>query len=242
MSSAPHSSPATPLSDAEAPQPALQIDFVSDVVCPWCAIGLHSLLMALDKVKDEIGPVSLQFQPFQLNPDMGPAGEDIVAYLSAKYGMAPEQVVANQAGIRERAASVGFDMRMDRRSRTWNTFHAHRLLEWAGQQSEAAALALKKALFKAYFTDGENPASPQVLHRAAAEAGLDPEQAAAVIFDTDAHADEVRQALAYWQQAGIQSVPAVIINRRHLISGGQPPEVFEQALRRIALAGAEAAP
>ena len=234
MNSVPHSSPATPLSDTEAPQPALQIDFVSDVVCPWCAIGLHSLLMALDKLKDEIGPVSLQFQPFQLNPQMGPAGEDIVEHLCAKYGMTPEQVAANQASIRERAGSVGFDFRMDRRSRTWNTFHAHRLLEWAGQQSEAAALALKKALLKAYFTDGENPASPQVLHRAAAEAGLDAEEAAAVIFDTEAHADEVRQALAFWQEAGIQSVPAVIINRRHLISGGQPPEVFEQALRRLA--------
>jgi predicted DsbA family dithiol-disulfide isomerase len=218
---------ATPTAPTE--RAPLQIDFVSDVVCPWCAIGLHGLLIALDRLKDEIGPVNLQFQPFQLNPQMGPEGEDIVEHLCGKYGMTPEQVSTNQAQIRQRAASVGFDFRMDRRSRTWNTFHAHRLLEWAGQQSAESALALKKALLKAYFTDGENPASPQVLHRAAAEAGLNAEAAATVIFDTDEHADEVRQALAFWQQAGISSVPAGPAPvpspgpSRPRCSAGQPP-------------------
>ena len=145
-----------------------------------------------------------------------------------------EQAAQAREAIRERAAAVGFDMRIERRDRIWNTFDAHRLLHWAGTLGGDAQHVLKKALLAAYFTHGRNPGAREVLLDAAAQAGLDAAEAAAVVDDPARFADAVREEEAFWQQAGIHSVPAIVINRRHLISGGQPPEVFEQALRRIA--------
>ena len=210
----------------------MKIDFVSDVSCPWCAIGLNALEQALQR----IGPglqASVHFQPFELNPQMGPDGQDIVEHLTQKYGISAEQVAINAENIRQRGASVGFEFGPGKRSRTYNTFDAHRLLHWAGLQGAAPQRALKHALFKAYFTDGHNPGDHALLLRLAAEVGLDAGQARQVL-DSDAHADDVRQAEAFYQSAGIHSVPAVVVNDRHLISGGQPAAVFEQALRRIA--------
>jgi predicted DsbA family dithiol-disulfide isomerase len=209
---------------------SLRIDFVSDVVCPWCAIGLASLERALAGLEGEI-VADIHFQPFELNPRMGPEGEDIVEHLSRKYGMPPAQVAANQAGIRERGAALGFEFDMERRLRTWNTFDAHRLLHWAsieGRQRE-----LKHALLRAYFTEGRNVGDHAALVEIAAGAGL-PADKAREILAGDAYADEVRRDEQYFQQAGIHAVPAIILERRHLVSGGQPPEVFEQALRHVA--------
>ncbi|MFT3954524.1 MAG: DsbA family oxidoreductase [Piscinibacter sp.] len=213
----------------------LKIDFVSDVVCPWCAIGLSSLEIALAKLDGELA-AELHFQPFQLNPDMGPEGAEVVPYLSRKYGMSAEQVERNQQAIAQRGAEVGFEFRMDRRSRTYNTFDAHRLLHWAGEAGQSGAAqqrALKHALLSAHFTEGENPSAREVLLRCAVSAGLDATAAAAVV-DSDRYADEVSEQMRFYQGAGISSVPSVIVNDRHLIQGGQPPEVFVQALRQIA--------
>lgn len=212
-----------------APQ-KLKIDFVSDVVCPWCAIGLQSLLQALDRVKDVV-EVEMHFQPFELHPDMAPGGKDINEYLGAKYGMSAQQLEASRETIRARGADVGFHFNMDKRSRTYNTLDAHRLLHWAGQQGKQ--MQLKKALLKAYFTDGENPSDKSVLVRLAGEAGLATTEASAML-ESNRFAAEVRAQERFYQSQGINSVPAVVINDRHLISGGQPPEVFEQALRKIA--------
>ena len=208
----------------------LKIDFVSDVACPWCAIGLQSLEMALERVQDEVR-ADIHVQPFQLNPDMPPEGEDIVEHLSRKYGMSAEQVHANQQAIAERGAAVGFAFRMDKRGRTWNTFDAHRLLHWAGLQGRE--VPLKHALLSAYFTDGENPGDHEVLVRRAIEAGLDG-VTARTMLESDQFVAEVQARLRHWVEAGISSVPSIIINDRHLIQGGQPPELFERALRRLA--------
>ena len=210
----------------------LKIDFVSDVVCPWCAIGLSALEIALQKLEGEVA-VELHFQPFELHPDMGPEGAEVVPYLSKKYGMSADQVERNQQMIAERGAAVGFEFRMDRRSRTYNTFDAHRLLHWAGEVGAAQQRALKHALLSAHFTEGENPGAREVLLRCAAQAGLDATRAAAVV-DGDEYADAVREREQLYQQAGISSVPSVIVNERYLIQGGQPPELFEQSLREIA--------
>ncbi len=209
----------------------MKIDFVSDVACPWCAVGLNALERALERIGGDID-VELHFQPFELNPTLAAEGEDTVAYLSRKYGISAEQIAVNQAAIRERGAAVGFTF--GTRARVWNTFDAHRLLCWAetaGHQRE-----LKHALLKAYHADGRNPGAHDVLLDLAAEVGLDVE-AAREILASDAFADEVRERERFWQRAGISSVPAVIVNQRHLIQGGQPPEVFEQALRQIAAEG-----
>lgn len=208
----------------------MKIDFVSDVACPWCAIGLNSLERALERIGPGLA-VELEFQPFELNPDMPPEGADTVEYLSAKYRITPEQIAGNQAAIRERGAAVGFAF--GARPRVWNTFDAHRLLAWAGPLGRQREL--KHALLRAYHGEGRNPGDREVLVELAAACGLDAEAARATLA-SDAFAAEVREREQFWQGAGIHSVPAIVIDRRHLISGGQPPEVFEDALRRLSAA------
>ena len=213
---------------------ALQIDFVSDVACPWCAIGLASFEQALKDVGDEI-QVDLHFQPFELNPTMAPEGADAAEYLIAKYGMSREQLAVNRQRIAERGAAVGFTF--GERKHVWNTFDAHRMLYWAGAEGPAGSQhALKKALLRAYHGDGRNPGAHDVLLELAGAAGLDTERAKAVLASQE-FGDEVRRAERFWQEAGIDGVPALVVNRRHLIQGGQSPEVFAQALRKIAAEG-----
>ncbi len=212
----------------------MKIDFVSDVACPWCAVGLSSLEKALEKIGDAL-PVELRFEPFELNPAMPPEGEDATEHLSRKYGAPPEQLARSRAALRERGAAVGFVF--GDRPRVWNTFDSHRLLHWAGTIADAKQRELKHALLTAYHTNAENPGSREVLLRIAAEVGLDVDRARAIL-DSDEYAADVRRRERFWQERGIHSVPAIVIDDRHLISGGQPPEVFEEALRRIAAAAA----
>ena len=211
----------------------MKIDFVSDIACPWCAVGLHSLERALARVGSAIR-AELHFQPFELNPQMPPEGEAADAHLMRKYGISAEQLVQSRRAIVERGAAVGFTF--GTRTRVWNTFDAHRLLHWAGLQGGDHARRLKHALLAAYHTRGENPGARDVLLRAASAAGLDL-QAAAEVIDSGRYADDVRERERFYQQLGIHSVPSVIVDDRHLIQGGQPPEVFEQALRQIAAGG-----
>jgi predicted DsbA family dithiol-disulfide isomerase len=208
----------------------MKIDFVSDVSCPWCAIGLNALEQALQRLDGEID-AHIHFQPFELNPQMGAEGQDIDEHLGEKYGATPEQSSKNREAIRARGEAVGFAFNMDKRSRIYNTFDAHRLLHWAAE--EGRQRELKHALFKAYFTDGENPSSHEVLVRLAGEAGLDRSKAQEILA-SDAFAEETREQERFYLDQGIHSVPAVIVNDRYLIQGGQPVEVFEQALRQIA--------
>ena len=211
----------------------LKIDFVSDVACPWCAVGLYALQEALRRLPDQA--VELRLQPFELNPSMGPEGEDSTEHLGRKYGRTPAQLEETRAHLRQRGAEVGFSF--GPRTRIWNTFDAHRLLHWAGQQGRQ--VELKRALLKAYQTDDRNPSDPAVLLDAAREAGLDAD-AARQVLEQGRYAEEVRAQERHWQEMGIQSVPSVIVNDRYLIQGAQPPEAFEQALRRIAAEDAQA--
>jgi predicted DsbA family dithiol-disulfide isomerase len=223
----------------------LQIDFVSDVSCPWCVIGLKALDQALAKVSTDI-TAEMRFQPFELNPKMGAEGQDINEHITEKYGMTEAQVNANRENIRARGAQLGFTFSMGNaqngaansggRSRIYNTFDAHRLLHWAELEDLGKQRALKEALFTAYFTNGQSPASHEVLALLASQAGLDAARAREILASNE-FAAEVREREQHYQGQGIHSVPAIIINNRHLISGGQPAEVFEQALRQIAAAG-----
>jgi predicted DsbA family dithiol-disulfide isomerase len=208
----------------------MRIDFISDVACPWCAIGLASLEQALAALGPEAEAIELHFQPFELNPQMPPEGADAAAYLKTKYGLGDAQLAANRENIRARGAALG--LAFGERAHVWNTFDAHRLLHWAGLQGPAPQRAMKRALLQAYHGEGRNPAAREVLLEAAGAAGLDATEAAAVIDDRDCFAPEVREAESDWQAAGIRSVPSVVLDRRFLIQGGQPPEVFEDALRR----------
>ena len=209
----------------------MRIDFVADVACPWCAIGLT----ALDKAIESVGPsveVELHMQPFELNPGMPPEGEEVASYLKGKYGMSDEQLASGQAQLKARGAQEGFTF--GERKYVWNTFDAHRMVRWAGEEGPPGAQhALKREMFVAYHGEGRNPSDPSVLMELVAGVGLDVDRAREVLA-SDAYADEVRAAEQFWQEIGIHAVPAVVINRKHLISGGQPAEVFERALRELA--------
>ena len=209
---------------------AIRIDFVSDVACPWCAIGLAALEQAIDHVGDAVA-VNLHFQPFELNPQMAPEGEDAAEHLMRKYGMPREQLEKNRENIRARGAQLGFAF--GPRVRVHDTFDAHRLLHWAGTLGATQQLALKHALLAAYHTRGEDVSDRAVLLDAVAKAGLDAQRASQVLDDGE-YAEAVREREKYYLDRGIHGVPAIIFDERSLISGGQPVELFEQALRQIA--------
>ena len=217
---------------------SLRIDFVSDIACPWCAVGLASLQQALSHCRDQLS-AELHFQPFELNPGMPPEGEDVGEHLARKYGSTPERQAEMRAMIAERGAAVGFRFNPDGRSRIVNTFNAHRLLYWAGTEDDKRQLALKQAVLEACHGRDQRVDHDAVLLAAVEQAGLDANRARQILA-SDEFANEVRAAERQWQEAGIHAVPAVVIERRHVISGAQTPDVFEQALRRLARGDATA--
>ena len=210
----------------------LKIDMVSDVACPWCAVGLFALQTALGELKEDVS-AELHFLPFELNPTMAPEGEDAIAYLGKKYGASPEQQARTREMIAARGAEVGFTFAPQGRGRIYNTFDAHRLIAWAGTLAGDAQHRLKVALLEAYQGRAEPINDPDVLLQAVVAAGL-PREEAQEVLHSEAFTDEVRQAEQWAQQVGIQSVPTFIINDRYLISGGQPADVFVKSLREIA--------
>jgi predicted DsbA family dithiol-disulfide isomerase len=211
----------------------MKIDFVSDIACPWCAVGLGALEQALEELQNEV-KADIHFQPFELNPHMPEGGEDLVEHLGKKYGSTAEQQSQMYQNIKARGAEVGFAFHPTGRGRIFNTFDAHRLLHWAelegapGDQHQ-----LKKAFLEAYQGRGEVIESHEVLLAIIKMQGMDTDAAKAVL-DSDTYAEEVRAKENFYTSAGIHSVPAVIINDKHLISGGQPAAVFANALRQIA--------
>jgi predicted DsbA family dithiol-disulfide isomerase len=210
----------------------ITIDFVSDISCPWCAVGLSALNQALERVKPDI-TASLRFQPFELNPQMAPGGQDITEHLTQKYGSTPAQQAQIRDTIRQRGAEAGFEFNPDGRGRIYNTFNAHRLLHWAGEEHPDKQPALKMALLQACHRDSETMDDPAVLLKAVEAVGLDLKRAQEILAGDD-FSEEVREREAMYQNAGIHSVPAVVINERHLISGGQPVDVYERVIRELA--------
>ncbi|WP_349747252.1 DsbA family oxidoreductase [Pseudomonas frederiksbergensis] len=215
---------------------SVTIDFVSDVVCPWCALGATALEQAIENVAGEVS-VELTFKPFELNPDMPAEGENAVAHLMRKYGRSAEDVAAGKAMQIARGEAIGFKFDLEKRTHFHNTFDAHRLLLWALQ--EGRQVALKKALLRAYFTDGQNPNDRETLVRLAAQVGLDAASAREMLV-SGAFAQEVRELEVFYRERGINSVPAMVLNGRHLVSGSQSVEYYEQMLRQMAQAPVEA--
>lgn len=214
----------------------LKIDFVSDVTCPWCAVGLGGLEQALTAVSEEIH-ADVHFQPFELNPQMGEDGQDAGEHLTQKYGSTEAQQAQVRLNLCERGNEVGFEFNPDGRGRIWNTFDAHRLLYFAGEEGSVEQQSLlKKALLAACHTHSARMNDPAVLHDCASQAGLDAVRVEQILSSTE-FAQAVRDRQAFYHAQGVHSVPAIIINDRHLISGGQPTEVFVQALRQVAEEG-----
>lgn len=210
----------------------LNIAIVSDVVCPWCVIGIRSLETALERLDGTTADITLH--PFELNPDMAREGENVAEHIAKKYGRALGQGSAIRDEIKRRSAEVGFVMNTGPDSRIWNTFDCHRLLHWAGEQGRQREL--KMAMFTAHFSEGRDMGDHAVLADAAFAAGLDPIEAAAILA-SDRYANDVRAEENYWRREGVQAVPTFIINGKYVISGGHPPEAFERALSKIAAEG-----
>ncbi|EHA14742.1 DsbA family oxidoreductase [Halomonas sp. HAL1] len=208
----------------------VKIDLVSDVACPWCAIGYRRLEQALETLDGEID-VELVWQPFELNRDMPPEGEPILEHLCRKYGKDAASMEQSQREIMAAAEELGLNFRGALERRANNTFAAHRVLAWAGTQNQETALQL--ALFEAYFGEAKNPADPEVLREKATKVGLDGDTAEA-IARSDQYADEVRAAEQRFMDAGVSAVPAIILDGRYLISGAQPANVLVDALRQVA--------
>jgi predicted DsbA family dithiol-disulfide isomerase len=219
----------------------LKIDFVSDIACPWCAVGLFALEKALERLEGEV-QADIRFHPFELNPHMGPGGQDLGEHLTQKYGSTAEQQAKIRETINARGAEVGFAFAPGGRGRVYNTFDAHRLLAWAETQEETqeevqgegAQRRLKKALLAAYQGRAERIEDHEVLLAVVAGAGLNVEAAREVLV-SGAYGEQVRAEEELYQRSGIQSVPAIIINDQYLISGGQPVDIFEDSLRQIAV-------
>ncbi|HEY0287683.1 MAG TPA: DsbA family oxidoreductase [Pseudomonas sp.] len=206
----------------------LKIDFISDVSCPWCVIGLRALDQALEYLGDDVD-AQIHFQPFELNPNMPPEGQDLNEHIFQKYGSTPEQSRANREQIRERGAELGFVFKEGDR-RIYNTFDAHRLLHWA--ELEGKQHALKDALFAAYFSQHADPSSHRVLADTAQKVGLDRTRAEAILA-SDEYANEVRELEQLWVQRGVSSVPTIVFNDQYAVSGGQPVDVFVGAIRQV---------
>jgi len=208
----------------------LNIDIVSDITCPWCAIGLRGLEEGLARAGDAVD-ATIRFHPFELNPDMPPEGRNIVEHLGERLGASPEQLAASRDTLKARATELDFVMVQGPESRIYNTFDAHRLLAWA--EPSGKQQALKRALFEAYFSLGQNLGDTDVLVAAAEKAGLDGDEARTVLA-SDRFAEDVRQEEYLWQSRGIQGVPAFIFEGKYLVSGAQTPETFEQVVRKLA--------
>lgn len=209
---------------------AITIDVVSDITCPWCAVGISALQKAIDRTSDA-AEVTLRLHPFELNPDMPPEGRTVVEHLGERLGASPEQLAAARETLRAKAAEAGFVMAQTAQSRIYNTFDAHRLIHWAGLQGRQPHL--KRALLEANFTHGRNIGDADVLAATAEQAGLDAAEAREVLR-SGRYADDVRAEEQLWASRGINSVPAIIFNGRYLVSGSQPVETFEQVIRQVA--------
>lgn len=206
----------------------LRIDIVSDVMCPWCIIGYRQLAIALEQTNT---PHEIHWYPFELNPNMPPEGQNMREHIVEKYGSSVQASEDSRDKMTAIGKELGFDFRFTPAMRMHNTFNTHQLLHWADQQGRMHDL--KMALFSAHFTDQRNLSDNEILADIAAEIGLDREEALAVLAD-QRFAQGVRDEERHWQQQGIQSVPAVVFNNRHLVSGAQGVDNFTDILNQLA--------
>ena len=210
------------------PSQPLRIDIVSDVVCPWCIIGYRQLAKALEATGTAH---EIHWHPFELNPGMPPEGQNLREHVAEKYGTTAAQSEESRVRMTEIGADLGFAFRFTDDMRMHNTFNVHQLLHWADQHGRMHDL--KQALFAAHFTDHRNLSDDTVLADVAAEGGLERAEALAVLAD-QRFATDVRNAENAWLSQGIRGVPAMIFNRRHLVTGAQGVENYTRILEQLA--------
>ncbi len=207
----------------------LRVDIVSDVVCPWCIIGYKRLQQAIEALKGEI-EFSIEWHPFELNPQMPPEGQDMIEHLSQKYGRSPDDMQAARDQMAAIGDQLGFQFYKGNDRRVYNTFDAHRLLSWAnslGKQTE-----LKMALFSAYFTHNLDISASEVLLNTVSSIELDRDEASRIL-SSGAFSKEVKEELQRSRTMGIQSVPSYIINQKYLLSGARESQDLVAGFRQI---------
>lgn len=207
----------------------LRIDIVSDVVCPWCVIGYLQLRQALEQTGIS---ADIYWHPFELNPHLGPEGENLREHLAKKYGLSTEDSVAARERLTAMGKELGFTFNYADDMHTYNTFQAHQLVQWASGLGQGQGHDLNMALFEAFFTNGQNVSDPAVLAETAAAVGLDRDEALAVLNDGRC-AEEVRREQKFWQSQGIDGVPAIIFEQTHFTSGAQGVATFVALLHQI---------
>jgi predicted DsbA family dithiol-disulfide isomerase len=208
--------------------PTIEIDIASDIVCPWCVIGWKQL----DRAIKQTGiAAQVRWHPFELNPGMGPEGQNIREHVAEKYGSTPEDSAKARAHIAALGDQLGVTFAFDENSRIYNTFDAHRLLHWAGTQG--LGHQLKLALFTAYFTDRRNVSDRAVLVDVAKAVGFDAADVEKVLAD-GLFAEEVRKGEQFWHENGVSGVPAMVFQRKHLVTGAQGEDRYADILRQVA--------
>lgn len=205
----------------------LRVDIISDVMCPWCIVGYSQLAKAATDADIDL---DVHWHPFELNPQMAEEGENLREHLAAKYGSTPEQSTQARAQLTNLGQALGFEFNFSDGSHMWNTFRAHQLLDWAGEQGKGHDL--KMALFRAHFTDAKNLSDPDVLADVAEAVGLDRAEALRLLASEE-RAAQVRQKQQFWQQQGIQGVPAMVFQQRHLVTGAQGEANYTNILTQL---------
>ena len=207
-------------------RPIVQIDIVSDVVCPWCIVGFYQLDQAL---KQENVLANLRWHPFELNPNMPPEGQNLRDHIIEKYGSTPEQSQQSRAQLVQIGAELGFAFNFTEGSLMVNTFAAHQLLDWA--ETQGRQHPLKLALFEAYFTDQKDVSQVDVLLEAVKDVGLDVDAAWSVL-ETGAHIKPVRDKQNFWTSRGVSGVPSMVFGGKYLVTGAQGTKTYAQILQR----------
>ncbi|SDI11798.1 DsbA family oxidoreductase [Winogradskyella thalassocola] len=204
----------------------LKIDIVSDVVCPWCTIGYKRLEKAISELGIE-DQIDIEWQPFELNPNMPAEGQNVIEHITEKYGSTLDQQRASQQHMADAGEELGFKFDYFDEMRMVNTFDAHILLEYAkdfGKQTE-----LKMAFTKAFFSDRKDVSKKDVLKETLLSVGLNAEDALAKLDSEDARL-EIRTKQNYWKELGVNSVPTIVFNRKSAVTGAQPVDTFKQVL------------
>ena len=205
----------------------VQLDIISDPICPWCYIGKTLLDRALAERPRH--PFTFQWQPFQLNPDMAPDGMDRKDYLEAKFG-GRDGAAKAYAPVLERAHEAGLDIDFSAIGRVPNTLDAHRLIHWAGIEDRQMPVAM--ALFRAYFDDGRDIGDKEVLADIADSVGMD----AGVVMKllkSDADIKDIRKKDRQFREMGISGVPTFIVAGKHAVPGCQPTDLWIKVIDEI---------
>lgn len=206
----------------------ITLDIFSDPVCPWCYIGKANLDRALEAIGDH--PFRVEWHPFQLNPDLPREGADRRAYLEAKFGGKANAARA-YAQVMQAGEQAGVEINIDRIERQPNTLDAHRLIHWAGLEGRQNAVVT--GLFRAYFRDGRDIGNSDTLADIGAAAGMDRAMVARLLA-SDADRDDLAARDADARAKGVRAVPTFLIARQYVVSGAQPPELWQQVAADIA--------